>query len=657
MGMASATVAALLEVSPGASVEVLPPAVPGRLDVAVHANRLPLDADRLSQDLRAIDVDAWSVGDGTWFVAVHLPEPASLLAEPAPGGFRLVVAPPRDPEAAPEGLDVLLADTATRRAEPPPRRPLVPLGGSAASYPVPVEAWTLGFAPPRADGLDPHVRIAEARRRLPDPAARRLLGEAHLDLGLYREAAYYLESALASAPADPRTVLLAATARVALGDWRAATGHCRVAATLAAERGQVYGCLGLAALATGRPAPTPIARVLAGLETPAARLLAGLLFLRDNRHADAARVLDGVELAGELAPLAALALGDALYGMAGDPLRADAAWARAGHDPRWRDVADLRRRMGRMVAGGPRTWGRDLPELVSLSERPDRAGAEATWLLLQVAEVHGDWQTASEHAGALWRFHPALARKADVPERLLRATTRRVEALLAVDRPVEALAEFETSWREELDRALVDPGLLFTVARTATGLGLSERALALHRRGMDVEVRAGRETLDAVLVVARLYARVGRTVEARDALAFARKMAAGTPRERDVDLALAARLASDGEVDEARRLWARFPGPVSERWTALLDHDCARLVALVDPPGSPDGPDRERLALARLRCLATRGPKDEALALAASLRGVVPDEEIDAALGTPAGTTLAARIAKEDEQHEAWSGR
>jgi tetratricopeptide (TPR) repeat protein len=416
----------------------------------------------------------------------------------------------------------------------------------------------------------------------------------------------------------------------------------------------VYACLGSVSLVSGKPSPSAVAQGLAASGSVRERLKAALLFEMDNRYEEAAILLRELPAEGPMGSLVLMALGDALYEV-GDGAEADTAWARAALDPRWRALADLRRRMGRMAAGGPRTWGRELPTLVALSRRSDRIGAESVWLLQQVAEVQGDWETAAERAAELWRFHPQLARAVDAPERLLTASLRRVDLLLGEQRPVESLAFFDNTWRAELDRAIVDPTLLYSLAQAAESLGLYDRALSLHLRGMGVDVAVGRETLGPVLELARLYARVGRGLEAKDALEYARKLPEGRARRRDVDLALAALLQSEGDLERARPLWRRAGGPVAEAWLTLVEEDCDALVQRAAPPEAPDGPEQVRWSLERLECLVSRGEPAEAEALAEALQGRAQPEEIAAARGRHPEGSILARLAQEEAQQAAWT--
>jgi hypothetical protein len=147
-------------------------------------------------------------------------------------------------------------------------------------------------------------------------------------------------------------------------------------------------------------------------------------------------------------------LGDARQAT-GDLPGAVEAWRAASVDGWLRPALKIRLRMAEWIDKGPADFGGAIPELLQLSDLGGAGGAEAHYLLAQIAEVYGDPDLAAEQLNLLWAFHPEEALQSDVPERLVQTCEFRLRQLEDQQRHVDLVAFFDLCWRDELDGMVV----------------------------------------------------------------------------------------------------------------------------------------------------------------------------------------------------------
>ncbi|MES2640683.1 MAG: hypothetical protein V4850_14405 [Myxococcota bacterium] len=690
---------------PGATVEVLPPVEPGRVEILVHGGDRGLQT--LFRGPPADGVRTGRVTDmgGHQVVTVWMRDPNDTLAIERVGEGWEAVAVPVGP-----------APSTNAECVGTPGVPLVPLRGADMVHEFAPDTFVLAM--PRWEAAEPvgasWERVTTLRSQLfgaglPEGGAiatdraRALyeLGAQHRDLGHLREAAYYFESAAtagaggsqggsdsqAGAPAGVAE-LQRAGALLALHAWADARDAADVARKAGAPDAPVSSVLATVSLLTGDPAPAAIGRALAATtlspnSAPEPALLAGALLLRAGCWTEAAPVLERALAAdGERGAMARLLLADARL-LAGDPEGADIVLGdlpAATTPTRWSGLARSRTRLVALLRQSPNLWPAMVPTLERAAVLGARSGSdgsgaaevegtEALFLLGQIGERLGDDALALRAWGALVdRRRALLAGEPGV--RLQAVWARTVGGQLAAGHDIDGLAAHIVAWRPGLTAHVTDPAPLAAVAAAYMRAGLDEEAL--HTLGVvaEVEGRRGLDDRATILAVAEIYRRTGRPTEALDTLDF---LATRPPEPATVARAGILRgrvLLDQGDVDGARAAWTLVAGDVegpaageARVRIALVDAEAGRCAAYVGVDGAapvvdalaldplPADLSAGRVATARAACLATVGRIDESRTIAAQAVGKLTDPSTTAwaevLAGTPPDGTWR-RIAADD---------
>ena len=623
-----------LRTSLGAKVVVYPRSEPSRIDIMVRGNRTALDQQTDGLTAQFIDeIDAMSIGGGTWFVTVHLKRPEIVMTETVTPGRVLFRFKPGTPQLETEipapSLDSLIATPPQRRPAAPIRLALTPLRGDASTLRISAGAVLQELPLWRYSPVDvlPVVGwpAVESYRHLltsteaPEikAAANYRLGMEYLGLGWYREAAYYLESTLGGdGPFDgPAVALAAARAHLVLGRTHRTRELCKWAREQGAAEAPVLVCLGTASLNDGEPAPTETARALLSVSRlPEHRLLAGQLLMADHRNAEARRVLESLAY-GTDDPWVHASLGDARY-LTSDVAGAREAWARASaRSNLLRKRLVLRLRMAQMLDDGFEGWASRIPELLQITEEEGPVAAEAHYLLAQIAETYSNPDLAAEHLNRLWDRFPEIAKRSDVPERLVEVCRQRLDMLHRQDAIAQEVSFFTICWRPELDTLSSDPDLLQRTAQLYVDLGLRPEGLSLQLRAMAIHTRLGRDEPKALAALTRMYAQTGRPTEALQTLSYAEAVAKERlPTQAFLVAEAEARLAA-GDPQGALGAWKLAEAeqvPGAERAQGLILAslgECAEAEVLLRDAGDDDA------RLVRGRCLADLGRNEEAAAM------------------------------------------
>ena len=672
------------DATPGASISAYPRVEPGRIDLVVKGNRVPLRDQLEDMTARYVqDVDVTSIGGGTWFVTLRIDRPDVVLVpqvEPRRIVLRLrrgtvTLSPPEGPGT----LRALLDSPPARQPLAPPEVALTPLRGDASTLTISPDqilqqapSWDVpGVSAGDARGwraVDAYRAILTTTR---DPAVRAAsryrLGLEHMGLGWYREAAYYLEDTLAShAEVDIAAVSLAAArAHVVQGHAARTEELCRQSAAAGAGDVAVLVCLGTAAMNGGSPSPTHVGRLLdAASRVPDHRLLAAQLLQQDHRHVEARGILEALARGTEDARVHA-SLGDARY-HTGDVPGAKAAWAAAsGRDRRLVGRMDVRMRMAEMVEDGPAEWASRIPTLLALADRDGPEAAEAHYLLAQVANTYGDPDLAAEHLNKLWDRFPQRALTSDAPERLVTVCGQRLDMLERSGQIAEQIAFFGACWRDELDQLTSDGALLRRNAARLVDLGLDEEALGVQLRAMAIYTRLGVEEPDALVELSALYVVTDRAKEALQTLSYARTLASAPAvgPMRAVEAAAHTALDQPAQAEVAWRDALDAKVPTAPRGLGLLlagSDRCREAVELLQGSTEPDA------ALAHARCLLSLGRGDEVAAALPEADPASADEvdwirsaaaSVIGAESAPASAGIWAELQQEEEESTAFAAR
>ena len=661
----------LLRTTPGTEVQILPRMRDDRDELVFRGNHEDLDAQLEAQRVPLlVDARAFAVGNGTWTLAFDLErrdlgldvtrydEGVMLAWTPGSAEQALEVAP------APS-LEQLLAGGIEDDLGPRNPMALHPLDGAAAvsldprSYPPAFPRWegpdvprgrTSALMKRPADSQHAIDGYREVLTEAPDMPSRlfalQKLGEAHFELGLVREALYY-QSRLARQDlsrwegALARVELDRARSLLALGRVEEARGACEAAEAAGAYDPYVLECLALVAFDTASPPIAPTARALArSTGRPRALLLSGQLLLRANHPAEAQPLLHAAAKAlhGEQQALALIMEGDAWFAM-GKLEQARRSW-RDGELSSSREqsrVLALRQRMRGMVEKGPNSWPAAVPQLHLDAERSDRSGAEALYLLAQIADTFSDLDGAIDHRATLLRGFRDIAREPAESE-LWTALDRRLLELDRGARSLEVAALYREHWYAELRVLVSDTSSLEAVARAFERLGLSDDALDVQREVFAVQTRLDMEDPEALLVLARLYRQVGRLEDALKTIAYLREVD-GWKDLRGQILLQEGRIHADlGDEAAARKAWraaALIPEVKGEAAAemAMLDVAAGRcdaaVPALQQVVASRDEPSvvqEGRAQLALGRCLLDAGDAEGALEAAKDAAGRATDE-------------------------------
>lgn len=646
----AATGRIVLEPTPGATVTVFPQTDPSRLEWAVHENVAPLHSQLGGRVEHVLETGAHGVGNGTWIVTAWLQEPARgayhwegarLVLEVEPGSPDLVQI-----ESAPS-VEALLGGQVARWVVPVDSA-LHPLPGQASTLNVDPRAWVIDATAWSAPGAPIGVSsweqvdalrqiLTETEEGLARASAWYRLGELHLDLGFPREAAYYFRRARGGGAPVENVALAQAQAHIAYGDFEGARPFCQDAWVAGAPDAEVLECLAVLSMATASPAPAPTGRALARASgRPDTLLLAAQLLQVDGRHREALPLLEAIVEADSTMREPALAsLGDSRFYL-GDHEGARRAWRELITGERGQLVWG-RQRLLLLVTQGPAAWPTELPDLYARSEDPGLVGAEALYLLAQIAEGLGDLDAAAQHYQALLLRYPERAHRTDLADRHWSVMKRRMTQLHDQGRAVELAAFHRDRWHPRLQLVIDDPAPLMQVAEAYDRLGLPVEALEVQREVFAVNMRLDRKAPDSVFHLAQLYADTAHFQDALDTIAWLRK--SGLPRELRGPVAL---LEGDchqalEQAPQAMTAW-RKAAMVAETRTAATarmaladarDGRCAaaipalqRLKLLEELPEVADG----RVHLALAICLDDRGKTAEAGEAAKAAAGRLEDE-------------------------------
>ena len=619
-----------------------------RVEIGLYENYERLDeqlANRTAQYL--LHADARTVGGGTWFVSLWLKSP-DIQVELVHEGeeFWVFLQPgegPAPPEAGlPGELAALIGGEVVRDIAPEPAMSLKPLYGEASTlqlrpqdYRLRVPAWDMpSVSPPYGELLETPPGTMQAiegyRRVLTEARGRRtramalfMLGLGHMEVGLPRDAHYYMKR-LSHLPGGwpPDTVHLSiAQTALSSGKYEEARDHCVLAARTA-EPELVLECLGIVSLATANPPPTQTALALLGAtQDPVARFLGAQLLQMDNRHMEAARVYEQVVVDMEDSDqrlLALAAYGDALY-LTGRSEDAHSAYTSAMRHRGIYDILILRQEMLRMHKEGWAEWPGHVPDLERLTRRSDEVGAEAIYLLAQIATHYGDPHAAGEYLDQMFDKHERFAERSDAGERLVRACSLRMSQFEKLKLWDDQVAFYRDCWRDSLNEQLTDTRALESISAAYIRLGLYEQALAVQIEVTQIHSSTlARDDLDALLRLSWLYTRTGRHDEALRTLQYTAKSGEARAELGRLLIHTGEALYRSGRVEEAMvplRVAASRPESAEQgrRVLAILQAESGlcreALPTLQDLWENPPvdipltGPHPEDLNMAYARCL------------------------------------------------------
>jgi len=648
-------------------VRQLPRTDPGRIQWTFRQVDLPLHTqlDGIKTD-GILNWDAVGMGGGTWIVTAYVDPRRDIAASWrwTPEGPAVLVID----DGVPELLEVaeaptvveLIAGTVPRNADLVGSTPLAPLRGQAmslgvdvATFPASFPSWEPNVAADQRDllqqGDDLYAvdRYRQVLTESPDDYARAAaffrLGEVHGELGMARESAHYFDRVVElDAPWPEATVQLhRAQAAMAMGDGDQARALCASVAEVRHRDAQVLECLGLVSLRTAEPAPAPTGRALARASSrPESLVLAAQLLQLDGRHAEAEPLL--VEaLSGlddpRLTAHAWASLGDARFHL-GDGEGARRAWAEVASDPELGDIVRVRKTMLVMVEEGPRSWPTHFVALDQLAELPGWAGAEAEWLLAQVAMELADFEGAAEYLASMLDRPDVDLAETEVPAVLWEVIETRLGQLERAGRALDQLAFHRDSWRPELEAEVTDIAPLSSVAQAYEDLDLPQDALEVRRTIFNIRVRQGETSTEDLVALARLYAEVGRPEEALQTLEYLRREGVPADQVGITWLLEGDVLASLDRHDEALKAWRRAALQRSSKVEAttrmaLADAqagDCLRarpaLEDLVRSKEQPSAVTEGHVHLALARCYLEEGRTEEAASAAREAAGRSEDE-------------------------------
>jgi tetratricopeptide (TPR) repeat protein len=632
MALAVPTVGTLtLQTTPNAQVERMPRTDPFTVQFVIRENRTELNGQLGRARARWLDQGhAVAVGGGTWFVNLDVTSSdIGAYAEPIHGGWRFVLEPSHTASPEPERAPIeRLGPYPTRIPAQPPSVLPAPLHGQASTL-LPDIAFQRAPAWTREEPLS--IRSLENVRWewLGDgggAAGEGLIleiGAGYLDLGLYREARYYLEEVVRSADSAPLQKATAARwaslAHLRLGNHREAQAWCWAARDHGTTETQTLRCLGRVELIAGNTNPTALAQALKMEEvTSSDHALIGALYFSDHRYEDAVPHLLEAQSAAPSGAVAAL-LGDALW-LTGNDSQGVAQWSHAVVlDPEMAARVTAREGLAEMKRLGAPAWSRIVVPLERATRGDPRASGDAHFGISRVLAASGDLAGASEHLQAVWTQLPEATLRSDVPDRLLAACAGRIRYLGERGRWLDTIRVYEGCWRPELDRLAANNEPLRRVAAAYDHLGLPDNGLTVLRRALAASLQERRTADDELLHLAHLYIRTHRGLEALETLEH---LAHRTPHAHLIE-ARARHQVED--VPGARRAYqnAASEWPIARVEGALLDAASGRcdaaLPALLRAPHPlldpfvGEVPDRTvDVKLATARCLQDTGEFDQA---------------------------------------------
>lgn len=624
-----------LQTTPNAQVERMPRTDPFTVQFVVRGNRTELHQQLERARARWLDQGhAVAVGGGTWLVNLDVSsQEVTAQAEPIHGGWRFILEPAETLEVADQ------EETYDRLGPWPPRLPLSP----PAVLPAPLHGQASTLLPeiaylgdPAWDREDPLTldALEDARWEMlgeggaaAEPEHVLDVGAGYLDLGLFREARYYLGQAIHS-PHLPdasraKAAQMSAIAHLKLGAPREASASCRKGYELGADEAETLRCLARVELIAGGGNPTAIARSWATEHLDAAgHALVGGLYFADHRYEKAIPHLEAAAHQGSGA-VAAL-LGDA-YWLTGEEKRGAAQWSQAVLlDPNMAARITAREGLAEMKRLGAPAWSRIVVPLERATRHDPAAAGDAHFGISRVLAATGDLAGASEHLWAVWEAVPEATIRSDVPDRLLAACAGRIRYLGDRGRWLDTIRVYEACWRPELDRLAANNEPLRRVATAYDHLGLPEKGLVVLRRALAASLQERRTEDDELIHLAHLYVRTGKSEEALETLHHLLRpqphswLAEGRARRQVGDLVGARRAF----------LQASTELPIGAVEAALIDAAsgrCARALPplkraptpILDPFSGPAADKASEVTLATARCLASEGDYVEAAAVAA----------------------------------------
>jgi tetratricopeptide (TPR) repeat protein len=658
------------ELSRGARLELFPRVDPRKVEVAIYDQREPIHRfiDGISTYF-LLDIDGYSIGGGVWLVSLYLDRDGLEVELRNEGEDWQIEIQPGQADVIDLGraLDAkgLLNPKLERDVAPPPASPLHPLSQEAVTiainpreYDLYVPEWEPELPARRPDNqllekqqrttlrdIDGYRRIyTESPLQRSQQIALYRMGTGYLEMGLHREALYYLdELAKREGSWDPEVVhLLRAQAAISMGNWKAARARCEKALEVGAREERVLECLGVVSLATANPSPTATARALGGSTgRPEALLLAGQLLQLDNRHREAEPLLRvaASKLDGTLKREALLNLGDALFAH-GDLAGAREAWRYVGTDGELGDILYLRQHMTHLVEQGPREWAGAIPRLYIEAKKRNRAGAEAGYLLAQITEALGDTAGASEHLATLLDRQSWIVEFSDVPERLWRIIARRLSLLQRQGRSLEQVAFYRDFYRTKLRGFVDDTTQLEGVANAYEELGLYGHALNVQREVFTIHSQQNVEDLPSLLHLVRLYVQTGRPQEALETTAYMRRIRGFRESAAPVEIYEGRSYEALGRFSEAKTSYEKASSNPAYRMEAVgrlalmnaADDRCEEALPGLQelstalPGQAPDDILDGRVHIALARCLLAEDRPAEALVAAADGAGRSDDE-------------------------------
>lgn len=674
------------ELSRGARLELFPRVDPRKVEIVIYDQResiLPF-IDGISTYF-LLDIDGYSIGGGVWLVSLVLDRDGLDVTLKHDGQSWQVGIEPGRPEILELGPALtakdLLNPKLKRDVAPPPASPLHPLSQQAVTiaiepreYRLFIPEWEPSLPARRPDNQllakmeSPTLQTIDGYRQVytesPLQRSQQIalyrMGTAYMQLGLYRQALYYLdELSKREGSWDPEVVhLLRAQAAIAMGNWSAARERCEKALEVGARDDRVIECLGVVSMATTSPPPTPTARALSGnTGRPEALLLAGQMLQLDNRHREAEPLIRiaASKLSGELKREALLNLGDAHFAH-GDLAGAREAWRYVGLDGELGDILTLRQKMTHLVEEGPREWASAIPRLYIVAKRRDRAGAEAGYLLAQIAEALGDTAGAAEHLAGLLDRQSWIVEFSDVPERLWRIISRRLSLLQRQGRSLEQVAFYRDYYRIKLRGFVEDTSQLEGVANAYEELGLYGHALNVQREVFTIHSQQSKEDIPVLLHLVRLYVITNRPQEALETTAYMRRAKGFSSAAAPVAIYEGRSYEALGQLDKAVSSYQKAMKTPAYRMEAVgrlalmyaMNDECDEAVPGLQelsqalPGQAPDDVLDGRVHIALARCLLAEGRPEEALAAAADGAGRSDDE-----LHKRYATYLAAMAARE----------
>ena len=676
-----------LQLSEGATVQLFPRVKPDVVELIITGQDGSVsEFFRGRSTAWTSDMAAYSIGNGSWLARLYLSADdldVDLLQEGSEWTIQIEKGTATVLDLPPAlGAAELFAGELKRSAAPRPPTPLHPLDGDALTitmnpreYRMFIPEWQPSLPVRQPDRtllvwpetvtmstIDGYREVLTStplvRSKL---IALYRLGTGYLELGIYHESLHYMDRLAELAALHPEEVermrkevvrgkspwnrftvsLYRAQAALALGRFDVARERCREAMDRGAPESHVLECLGVVSLGTSDPPPSETGRALASTTgRPQALLLAAQLLQLDHRHKEAEALLRTASqhLEGPLRQQALINLGDARFAH-GDLEGAREAWRWVGAEGDLADVLNLRGKMVGMVEKGPRAWTESVPVLHQYAHRRTAAGAEAGYLLAQIAESLGDTEGAAEHLNNLMNRQRAAVLESDVPERLWRVVERRLSHLNRQRRILDQATFYRDHYRAELRPFVTNTYQLEQVTEAFESLGLYDMALYTQVEVFAIQTKQLKDTPKSLLKLVRLYVWTKRYGEALETISYARTVDDMADMEGEISLLEGIALENLGRRESARTAFQRAMETPATRVEGLarlalldaLEGRCDEALpgldelARVNQGDVPDDILDGRVHIALARCLLSNQQDEAALAAAAEGAGRADD--------------------------------